>query len=121
MKNLYRMSETKGTKRCKWTRWMLEQFNELKQALATAPILVFPNFDQPFTVQSDDSAQAIGSVLLQEDQEDITRIMKPVAFSSRKLTATEKRYSATERELLAVVAAYKDLNIYKDLNKDLNI
>jgi len=110
--DLYRMSETKGTKRCKWDRWMLEQFNELKQALATAPILAFPNFDQPFTVQSDASAQAIGSVLLQEDQEDITRIMKPVAFSSRKLTATEKRYSATERELLAVTSAYKDFKTF---------
>lgn len=43
-------------------------------------------------------------------QEDENGLMRPVAFASRKLTATEQRYSATERELLAIVYAFDQFN-----------
>ena len=45
---------------------------------------------------------AIAGVLLQL----VDGIYKPVAFASRKLSPTEQRYSATERELLAIVYCY---------------
>ncbi len=33
--------------------------------------------------------------------------MRPIAFCSRKLSETEQKYSASERELLAIVYAYE--------------
>jgi hypothetical protein len=78
----------------------------LQQALVTAPILVFPNFKIPFHIQTDASQKAIGGVLLQK----VDGLFKPVAFASRKLSDTERRYSATERELLALIYCYDKLN-----------
>ena len=93
-------------KTCSWTPQTLKQFVDLKQALVTAPILVFPNFKIPFRIQTDASQKAIGGVLLKKAD----NFFKPVAFASRKLSDTERRYSATERELLALIYCYDQFN-----------
>jgi transposase InsO family protein len=98
---LYKMCEGKS-RHCQWSSSLLKSFTDLKQALISAPILAFPNFKLPFHIQTDASNNAIGAVLLQKADE----FFKPIAFASRKLSETEKRYSATERELLALVYAY---------------
>ena len=98
---LYRMCESKR-KLCDWTPATLKSFSTLKQAFIQAPILVFPNYSMPFTVHTDASDKGISSVLLQM----VNSRLHPIAFDGRKLTMTEQRYSATERELLAIVYAY---------------
>jgi hypothetical protein len=98
---LYKMSEAKK-KNCNWTPQALQRFSELKQALVSAPILAFPNFTLPFFIQTDASNNAIAAILLQS----VDTLFKPIAFASRKLSETKKNYSATERELLAIVYAY---------------
>ena len=98
---LYKMCEGKS-RHCQWSSLLLKNFTDLKQALISAPVLAFPDFSIPFHIQTDASNNAIGAVLLQE----VDKLFKPIAFASRKLSETEKRYSATERELLALVYAY---------------
>ena len=98
---LYKMCEGKPRK-CIWTTAALKNFASLKEAFITAPILSFPNFKLPFYIQTDASDIALGAVLLQL----FYSIYKPIAFASRKLSETEKRYSATERELLGIIYAY---------------
>jgi hypothetical protein len=99
--DLYKMCEGR-TRKCSWSASLLRSFAFLKQSLVTAPILAFPNFSLPFFIQTDASNNAIGAVLLQKQ----SNLFKPVAFASRKLSETEKRYSTTERELLAIIYAY---------------
>lgn len=99
---LYMMAESKK-KSLVWDTKSLKLFTDLKQALVSAPILVFPNYNLPFCMQTDASGFGISGVLLQK----INGLFRPVAFASRKLTAVETRYSTTERELLAIVYAYK--------------
>ena len=55
-------------------------------------------------IQTDASGVAIAGVLLQDDGNGLLR---PIAFCSRKLSETEQKYSASERELLAIVYAYE--------------
>ena len=77
-------------------------FEVLQQLLCSAPVLSYPNFDQHFTLQIDALDLGRGAVLTQKDglgQEHA------ISYASRSLSDREKRYSATEREALAVVFA----------------
>ncbi|GFX32615.1 integrase catalytic domain-containing protein [Trichonephila clavipes] len=59
------------------------------------------DFAKPFLIRTDASNYALGAVLLQgEDKEE-----HPVEFASRLLNPTERNYSTTERDALAVVWA----------------
>ena len=79
------------------------------RALTSAPLLAHPEPQRQWTVQTDASGYAIGAVLSQQ-QDDGTQ--RPVAFWSRKLNSAERNYSATERELMALVKACEHWRAY---------
>jgi hypothetical protein len=82
-----------------WTENHQVAFEQLKQALAEAPILVHPRTEGQFILDTDASNVGIGAVLSQiQDGEE-----KVIAFSSKTLSKTERNYCITRRELLAVV------------------
>ena len=76
-------------------------FETLKEALCSAPLLKYPDFSRPFYIATDASGYGLGAVLFQKYGEDLRDEM-PVAYASRTLKDAELRYSATEREALAV-------------------
>ena len=84
----------------------LNASDTLKKTMVEAPVLVYPNFDLGFTLETDASYQGLGAVLSQklEDQR-----LHPVAFGSRALSPPEKNYAVTE---LAVVWAIKHFHAY---------
>ncbi|CAM8901291.1 unnamed protein product [Rhodiola kirilowii] len=85
-----------------------EAFDELKQALTSAPIIRAPVWDQPFEIMCDASDYAVGAVLGQRMDK------KPVViyYASRTLDAAQRNYSTTEKELLAVVFALEKFRSY---------
>ena len=85
----------------KWGDTEENSFLALKAAMATSPVLCLPDFELQFVVTADASDVAIGAIL----EQDFGSGLQPIAFSSRKLNATEIRYSAYERELLGIVWA----------------
>ena len=91
-----------------WTEECSEAFNSLKQMLITAPILAHPDFSKPFILDTDASDQAIGAVLAQRfDNKE-----RVVAYASRTLTKTERKYCVTRKELLALVFFVKYFRHY---------
>ena len=84
-----------------WEDAEQNSFTALKVAMATAPVLRLPDFEKQFVVTTDVSDVVIGAIL----EQDFGSGLQPVAFASRKLNATEIRYSAYERELLGIVWA----------------
>ena len=79
----------------RWTTECQEAFDTLKKKMVEAPVLVYPNFDLGFTLETDANYQGLGAVLSQklEDQR-----LHPVAFGSRALSPPEKNYAVTELE-----------------------
>ena len=77
-----------------------EAFSTLKKHLSTPPVLVFPDFTREFILDTDASNQGIGAVLSQIQSDGQEQV---VAYASRLLSKTERRYSVTRKELLAVV------------------
>ena len=85
-----------------WTPKCETAFTTLKSKLITPPVLAYPNFEKDFTLETDASILDLGAVLaqLQEDSKS-----HPVAYASHALNRSEKNYSITELETLAVVWA----------------
>ena len=92
-----------------WTPEAEHSFQCVKQALSTTPVLMIANFNQPFFIFVDASLIAVGAVLMQRDSDDVYH---PVSFFSKKLTAAQRNYCATDREALALVLAVRAFRIY---------
>lgn len=61
---------------------------KLKEVLTSPPVLVNPNFENEFIIETDSSDKAIGAVLMQKDENNVSR---PVCYFSRKLSTTQKK------------------------------
>ena len=69
-------------------------FQLIKKEIATAPILAYYNPKKPTILQTDASCKGLGACLLQNQ--------KPVYFTSKALSGTQKDYVAIEPESLTV-------------------
>lgn len=99
----------KNTNITEWSQECSIAFNTLKSCLITQPVMRYPDFTKPFLLQVDASNFGIGAVLAQCDEKGKDH---PVAYWSRKLTDSEGKSSATERECLAAVEAIKYFRSY---------
>lgn len=77
-----------------WTKECQEAFDSLKLKLIQTPILSYPNFNESFILDTDASNFAIGAVLSQ----NIDGQEKVVAYASRALTKSERKYCVTRKE-----------------------
>ncbi|CAF0934395.1 unnamed protein product [Brachionus calyciflorus] len=83
-----------------------DAFDQLKNALTSESVLMIPDFEKRFYLETDASNKGIGAVLSQMDENNQLR---PIAYYSRKLSKSEQNYSASEKEMLAIVNAIKEL------------
>jgi RNase H-like domain found in reverse transcriptase len=84
-------------------------FDTLKTRLTTAPVLRTHDPRRRYQVVTDASGLAVSVILTQPDDEDVQH---PIAYESRKLTASERKYSPYALEMLAVVHAFKVFRHY---------
>ena len=91
-----------------WTVACAEEFDKLKRALVSAPILAYPNFREPFLLFVDASSTGIGFTLgqIQNGKEVV------IAYNGHGLNWAEQNYSTTEREALALVEGIKKFQPY---------
>ncbi len=106
-----------------WTEDCESAMKHLKDALTSADLLIHPTPWRLFVIDTNASGDCLGAVLQQtgsafadsmegmgagEPKERFKfkeRDLRPIAFESRRMTPTEQRYSAQEREMLAIVYA----------------
>jgi hypothetical protein len=86
-------------KKFKWTPTCEAYFQELKKRLTTAPILVMPDMEKPFSIYCDVSGQGLGCILMQDGH--------VVAYASRQLRKHEVNYPTHDLELPAIVHTLK--------------
>lgn len=96
-----------------WTDEVNDSFNILKSALVSSPILKCPDFNECFYIHTDASSYAVGAVLIQP----FNGVDHPIAYCSRTLNQPETNYSATERELLAVIYGLEQFRAYVEGRK----
>ena len=91
-----------------WSPECQTAFEDAKEALNKAVLLHHPQMDAPTSLTVDASNIAIGAQLEQRHEKNWV----PIAFFSRKLSETEQKYSAFDRELLAAYAAIKHFKYF---------
>nr|XP_009786564.1 PREDICTED: uncharacterized protein LOC104234659 [Nicotiana sylvestris] len=86
----------------------LKAFEELKGRLVTAPIIIAPDWEQPFELMCDASDLAVGAVLGQRRN----KIFHSIYYASKTLNLAQMNYTVTEKEFLAVVWAFDKFRSY---------
>lgn len=77
---------------------------KVKDAIVSETVLKYYDSSKELTLQCDASDFGLGIAMLQNQE--------PIAYASRKLTDTERRYAQIEKELLAVVFGMEKFHQY---------
>ena len=83
-----------------WSEACQKAFDELKQAVSSAPILRHFDRSREAILETDSSDYVNGGVLSQYDDDGV---LHPVAFYSKNLNPAECNYEIYDKELLAIV------------------
>ncbi|RXN20196.1 olfactory receptor 4C3-like protein [Labeo rohita] len=91
-----------------WTAACDMAFEEAKQLLLGSTVLVHYDGNRPLKLACDASPYGVGAVILHilDNEEE-----RPIAFASRTLTETEKKYAQIEREALSIIYGVDDLPV----------
>lgn len=92
-----------------WDQATATAFKRIKLAFAAPSFLAHADNSRPFIVETDASGHAIGAIL---SQEQTNGDVQPVAFYSRQMITAERNYSIFDKELLAVVEAFREWRHY---------
>jgi hypothetical protein len=82
-----------------WSEDCQRAFDTLKRALIGAPILVRPNFKEPFFLDVDWSTKGVGAVLSQKEG----RFEGVVAYANKALTMAQTKFHPMEGECYALI------------------
>ena len=86
---------TKKDVQFEWTPSHEWQFNIIKNSISSTTTLCYFDTNKPVVLQVDASKIGLGATILQDDE--------PVAYASKALTETERRWANIEREAYALV------------------
>ena len=71
----------------------------LKEKILSMPVVVFPDFDKPFLLETDASKEGLGAVLSQKQDDGCYH---PIVFGSRTLTPSKQNYHSSKQKFLAL-------------------
>ncbi|GJP30377.1 hypothetical protein CLOM_g962, partial [Closterium sp. NIES-68] len=91
-----------------WGEKQQAAFEALKNLLMSPPVLRIADPERPFEVITDASDIAIGAVLMQ----DFGNGLQPITYESRKMQSAERNYPVHDKEMLAIVHAFKIWRCY---------
>ncbi|XP_073136930.1 uncharacterized protein [Henckelia pumila] len=97
-----------------WEKCHFMAFENIKTALITAPIMIVPDWKEPFELMCDASDYAVGAVLGQRRD----KMFRAIYYESRTMDAAQQNYTTTEKEMLAVVFAFDKFRPYLIGTKD---
>ncbi|KAG9453182.1 hypothetical protein H6P81_006086 [Aristolochia fimbriata] len=87
-----------------WTPVAQHDFDLLKQAVTSVPVLALPDFSKTFVIEANASGSGLGAVLMQDS--------RPITYISQALSERGRAKSVYERELMAIVLAVQKWRHY---------
>ena len=88
-----------------WNEEALESFKKLQDILCSDLILALPDFTKEMIITTDASELGYGGHLEQNFKKNAIDAdeIRPIEYFSRNYTTTQRKYSTTEKEMLAVM------------------
>jgi RNase H-like domain found in reverse transcriptase/Reverse transcriptase (RNA-dependent DNA polymerase) len=97
---------TKNGAKWRWEDGEQTAFNQLKDSITTAPVIISPDSTRPFCIEANSSDFATGAVLSQVSPNNDK--WHPVAFFSKSLSAVEWNYKIHDKEMLAIIRSFQE-------------
>ena len=91
-----------------------ESYQNLQQILCSDLILALPDFTKEMIITTDASELGYGGHLEQNFKKEAKDPdeLKPIEYFSKNYTTTQRKYSTTEKEMLAVVMTVENFHLY---------
>jgi hypothetical protein len=95
-------TKSKGIKQVPWHWDEVHQraFDHVKATIAKDVVLAHPDYSKVFEIYTDASSKQLKALITQDN--------RPIAFFSQKLSNTQRKYSITKIELIAIVESLKE-------------
>ena len=100
--------KVKREKEFLWTDSAQKALDKLKVRLKSQPVIGYADFDLPFLLCTDASAEAAGACLMQKQGQKVVII----GHCSKLFNSTERRWSTIERELFAIKFAIETFEYF---------
>ena len=94
------LTELTGKGAFVWTEQQQKAFKTMKSIMTADCLNMYPDYNQPFKIYTDASNYQLGAAIIQNG--------RPVAYWSRSLQDTQKKYTTTKKELLAIILCLKE-------------
>ena len=91
-----------------WTEEHSKSFQALKTAVLSAEALAMSQKEGVFILDTDASDVAVGGQLSQVQGDKV----RPIAFASKRLTPSQRKYCTTRKELLALITFTRQFRHY---------
>ncbi|MBW0526688.1 hypothetical protein O181_066403 [Austropuccinia psidii MF-1] len=111
-KSLYKLCDQKTV--YEMTEERVKAYEELKNSLTNAPLILMPDWKLPFKLYIDAYGEGLGAALHQTQIINDKPVEGPICFISRQIKPTEVRYGASQMEFLYLVWALEKLHYYLD-------
>ena len=96
---------TKKGEAWRWAEDEWKAIEELKWLITSTPILIQPDKDTQFWLETDASGYTTGAVLSQLCKDDKWH---PVGFTSKSLSSAERNYEIHDKELLSIIQGLEE-------------
>lgn len=103
------LDECRNMKTIEWTEERIEAWNSVKRIFSEDILLRHIDWEKTMYLTTDASIVGVGAWIGQKDEKGI---IHPVICISKKLSPIQRRWSATKRELFALVWAMNKLRYY---------
>src|SRR5882724_2014622 len=96
---------TKKGEAWRWAGHEQKAFEELKWIITSTPILIQPDQDAQFQLETDASGYSTGAVLSQLCEDDKWH---PVGFTYKSLSSAKRNYEIHDKELLSIIRGLEE-------------
>src|SRR5258708_2131942 len=96
---------TQKSKDWSWDAAEQQAFDTLKNAITSAPTLIFPSRSSLFHLECDASNFAMGAILSQQQEDGL---FHPIGFMSKSFSNTEWNYQIHDKEMLVIMHALEE-------------